>query len=64
MKEIPTHEELIADIDAHLEKTEMKAHVFGRGYLNDAGAISRLRGGSDPRLSTVQKIYNILRGDL
>lgn len=62
MKEIPTHEELIADIDAHLEKTQMKSHDFGKIFLNDSGAVSRIRHGADPRLSKVQKIYRILRG--
>jgi predicted transcriptional regulator len=61
MKYIPTHEELLADIDRYLKKLQMRSHDFGKKFLNDSGAVSRLRNGADPRLSTVQKIYKVLK---
>jgi predicted transcriptional regulator len=57
---IPTIDQLLVDIEKYLEKTNMKAHCFGKKYLNDSGAISRLKKGNDPRLSTVQKIYEAI----
>lgn len=62
MKKIPTHEEIVNDVLVFLAKTGMKAHEFGKKYLNDSGAVSRLKKGSDPRLSTVRKIYQALKG--
>jgi len=60
MNTVPSHNTLIADIDKYLEKTGMKAHKFGLKYLNDSGAVFRIRSGNNPRLSTVQKIYEII----
>ena len=60
MIKIPTHEKLLQDIEAYLEKTDMKAHIFGEKFFSDSGAISRLRNGADPRLSKVIKIYRII----
>ena len=60
MTKIPTHQELISDIEKYLEKAGMRAHDFGKKFLNDSGAISRLKSGSDPRLSTVHKIYGVI----
>ena len=60
--EIPTHKRLVADIQAFLTRKGMKAHEFGKMYLNDNGAISRLKKGADPRLSTVIKIYKVIIG--
>jgi predicted transcriptional regulator len=60
MRNIPTHEDLIKDIENHLKKSDVKPHEFGKEHFNDSGAISRLKKGADPRLSTVIKIYNII----
>jgi len=57
---VPSHDKLIIDIDRYLEKTGMKAYKFGKKYLNDSGAVFRIREGNNPRLSTVQKIYEII----
>lgn len=62
MIKIPTHEKLIQDIEEYLSKTGMKSHVFGKQFLNDSGAVSRLRNGADPRLSKVIKIYKAIKG--
>lgn len=61
---IPTHEELIKDIEGYITKNNMTGRQFGQDYLKDSGAISRLRNGLDPRLSTVQKIYKVIDGDM
>lgn len=58
MKKIPTQEELVKDIEQHLDATGIAHTKFGRDVLNDSSAIDRLRKGVDPRLSTVRKIYN------
>lgn len=57
---VPSHKKLINDIDEYLTKTGMKAYDFGKKFLNDSGAITRIRQGNNPRLSTVQKIYDII----
>ena len=62
MMKIPTHVEMLKHIEEYLSKTGMKAHDFGKKYLNDSGAVSRLKKGADPRLSTVQKIYKAIMG--
>ena len=58
---IPTHKELLEDVEAYLKKKGMLAHVFGQTFLSDSGALSRLKKGADPRLSKVIKIYNIIQ---
>lgn len=58
--EIPTHQELIDDLNEHLRKTGIKPFTFGKENFNDSAIVVRLREGSDPRLSTVQKIYKII----
>ena len=53
---IPTHSEFIDYVKGHLEKTGEKPSSFGRRVLGDSGAITRLIEGTDPRLSTMQKV--------
>lgn len=60
--EIPTHKQLIDRINAHLNKTGEKPSAFGRRVLGDSGAVLRLINcGTDPRLSTVQKIDRAIK---
>lgn len=60
---IPTHKELVADIEAYIDQNNMTPTIFGKKFLSDSGSVSRLKSGSDPRLSTVQKIYKIIDED-
>lgn len=60
---VPSHDTLITDIDEYLKRTGMKAYQFGKKFLNDSGAVFRIREGNNPRLSTVQKIYEIIEND-
>ena len=53
---VPSHAEFIGFIKTHLETTGEKPSAFGRRVLGDSGAIYRLFEGTDPRLSTVQRI--------
>ena len=53
---IPTQKEFVNYIKDHLEETGEKPSSFGRRVLNDAGALSRLYGGTNPRLSTMNDI--------
>lgn len=57
---VPTHAELIDYLKKHLTKTGEKPSAFGRRVLGDSGAIARLIDGTDPRLSTVQKIVRTI----
>ncbi len=57
---IPTREKLIKDIDKFCKEHKIKAHSFGRSVLRDSGAVSRLKKGSNPRLSTIQRIYKYI----
>lgn len=58
---IPTHEELVDYINTHLEKTGEKPSQFGRRVMGDSGMLPRLFEGTDPRLSTVQKIVRLIQ---
>ena len=53
---IPSHKEFIDYVKKYLEKSGEKPSSFGRRVLGDSGAITRLIEGTDPRLSTMQKI--------
>lgn len=59
--EVPTHKEFINHIKDHLEETGEKPSSFGRRVLGDSGAIPRLFEGTDPRLSTVQRILRAIK---
>lgn len=60
----PSHQELIDFIKGHLSKTGEKPSSFGRRVLGDSGAITRLIEGTDPRLSTMQKIERAVTGSI
>lgn len=57
---IITKEQIIKDIEEYLKKVNMKESKFGKIYFNDTSLIYRLRKGLDPRLSTVNKIYEVI----
>ena len=59
---IPTHAKVIEDVDAYIQDKGLNPNTFGKMCLNDTGAIPRLKKGSDPRLSTVLKIYQFIKG--
>ena len=58
---IPTHKEIIIDIENYLEEKNIKESQFGKIHFNDTGLVNRLRKGLDPRLSTVIKIYEVIK---
>lgn len=58
---IPTHQEFVDYLNRHLTKTGEKPSAFGRRVLGDSGAITRLIEGTDPRLSTMQKIDRAIK---
>lgn len=57
---LPTHKQFIDHIKEHLEQTGEKSSAFGRRVLGDSGAIPRLFEGTDPRLSTMQRIVKAI----
>lgn len=63
MRKFPTEEEFVSDIEAHLEANEMSPSEFGKKVLNDSSAISRIKEGTDVRMSTGRKIYGAINGD-
>jgi predicted transcriptional regulator len=58
---IPSHEEFNEYVQTHLDKSGEKPSAFGRRVLGDSGAITRLMEGTDPRLSTMQKIDRAIK---
>lgn len=60
IRNIPTHQEIIDDVNEHLEKTGERPSSFGRRVLGDSSAVARMADGTDPRLSTIQKIYEAI----
>lgn len=57
---VPSHKDFIDYIKKHLETTGEKPSSFGRRVLGDSGAIPRLFEGTDPRLSTMQRILKVI----
>lgn len=57
---VPTHKEFTDHIKDHLKQTGEKPSSFGRRVLGDSGAIPRLFEGTDPRLSTMQRILKAI----
>lgn len=51
-----TRDILLADIEAFLVSTGMLATTFGINAVNDPAFIQRLREGSDPRSSTMDRV--------
>lgn len=58
--EVPTHKQFAEYIKRHLDQTGEKPSSFGRRVLGDSGAIPRLFEGTDPRLSTMQRILKVI----
>lgn len=58
--ELPSHKQFTDHIKQHLKETGEKPSVFGRRVLGDSGAIFRLFDGTDPRLSTMQRILKAI----
>ena len=50
-------EKLRADVEAFLERHQMKAYLLGKQALNDPMFVNVLRQGRDFRLSTVDRVY-------
>jgi predicted transcriptional regulator len=57
---IPSQKEFTEHIKDHLKVTGEKPSSFGRRVLGDSGAIPRLFEGTDPRLSTMQRILKAI----
>lgn len=58
---IPTHAQIINDLELFIKSKGLKPTAFSKSYFNDSSFVKRLREGSDPRLSTVIKVYQILK---
>lgn len=64
---IPSHKEFIDYINEYLAMSGEKPSTFGRRVLGDSGAITRLtsdEAGTDPRLSTMQKIDRAIKAGI
>lgn len=58
---IPSHKDFIDYVKGYLDKSGEKPSSFGRRVLGDSGAITRLIEGTDPRLSTMQKVDRAIK---
>jgi len=51
-----TREDLLAEIDAYLEKYEMAPSAFGRLVMNDGHFVTRIRAGGQVLSRTVDRV--------
>lgn len=59
--DLPTHDELIARIDAFLERHGMAESRLGRDAIGEAQLVADIRAGRSPRLTTLQKLAEFMR---
>lgn len=59
--ELPTHDELIARIDAFLKRHDMAESRLGRDATGEAQLVDDIRNGRSPRLATLQKLAEFMR---
>jgi predicted transcriptional regulator len=58
---LPTQTEFIDYIQNYLDKTGERSSMLGRRALGDSGAITRIFKGTDPRLSTMNRIIKAMK---
>jgi hypothetical protein len=58
---IPTDAELLASIDAFLERHDMAPTRFGRDATGEPQLIQSIREGRSPSLNTLQRIAEFMR---
>ena len=49
-------EQFLSEIEAYLAKSGMVSSDFGIAAMGDPSFVLRLRGGSDPKASTIDKV--------
>lgn len=49
-------EQFLSEIEAYLTKSGMVSSDFGIATMGDPSFVLRLRGGSDPKASTIDKV--------
>lgn len=54
--------DLVARIEAHLQRTGVTATEFGRSVTGSGSLLTNMKRGMDPRLSTVNRILAALEG--
>lgn len=57
---LPTHEELLARIDAFLERHGLTASTFGREATGEPNLVTTLRGGRSPSLRTMHRLADFM----
>ena len=60
-KIMSARDQLLADIEAFLEQTGMKATPFGVQAAGERGFVTRLRQGGDVTLSTAERVRDFMR---
>jgi hypothetical protein len=56
-----TSEAFLADVEAFLEQSKMKATVFGWQAVRDPNFVSDLRTGRRPTLGLVERVHEFIR---
>lgn len=59
--DIPSHAELVAQLDAFLIRQKMAPSSFGRAALGEPSFVSTVRAGRMPGLQTLLKISKFMR---
>lgn len=58
--DIPTHADLVAQIDAFLARTGMKPTRLGRDATGEPNLIPSIRGGRSPNLDTLNRLARFM----
>lgn len=56
-----TKDSLLADVESFIASTGMSQTAFGVLSVNDRAFVIRLRGGMDPRSSTVDRVRSFMQ---
>jgi hypothetical protein len=58
--DIPTHDELVARIDAFLERHDLTDSSFSRAATGEPGLVARIREGSSPTLKILNRLAEFM----
>jgi hypothetical protein len=62
MKLSPTVVRMLADIEAYRAQTGLDRTAFGKAATGDGHFIARVERGKQPRLDTIDRVYNFMNG--
>jgi hypothetical protein len=59
--DVPSHAEVVEQIDSFLSRHDMAPSRFGRAALGEPAFVSTLRAGRTPGLGTLAKLFAFMR---